>query len=123
MKRKRKRRETPKCPSPTPVWGVWGAVISRLGWCLGFAKGKDLFSPRGSSVLVPRPRRTPHILFFWRQRGSGVHTHNCRGSLKSLIGTIIQIYSSTQGEQTRILLSPAHITFCKIRMYLALKCV
>jgi hypothetical protein len=30
-------------------------------------------------------------------------THKCRGSLKSSMGSITQIYSLTQGEQTRIL--------------------
>jgi hypothetical protein len=30
-------------------------------------------------------------------------THKCRGSLKSLMGSITQNYSSTQGKQTTIL--------------------
>jgi hypothetical protein len=35
--------------------------------------GKGWLSPGGSSVLVPRPERAPHVLFFSTHRGCGVH--------------------------------------------------
>jgi hypothetical protein len=71
---------------------------------LAFLKGSNLVCRRGfePNKWSTNPARQDPFGIADSSDLAG-DTHKCRGSQKSLMGNITQIYSSTQGEQTRIL--------------------